>query len=936
MSLALPPRRLACLILISSIVIPHSVSASDWPTLLHDTGRSGRQPQAGRIASAPQPVATYDLGASAVGPILVDDLVGDARAEGLFLLGRRLTLQTAEGEMLWETETIRHTSLLAAEDVDGDGRKELLLTGYPPQLVVVSPEDGATLSRIDFHPQATHITYWRLERLLPDAAGEQFLIYLKREDDKGDVAGGWIALVDFSQGARDAGFLWQREIHLAAYPKTYMADANGDGVLEVIAQGHQEISALDARTGETIAHLKFGSGRRNYGFIEAVNLDEEPDDELVILTDESYPHMEVVKLGERPRVLWYRSLVEENYPDEWRARYEALPTSVGDFNADGRIDMAYSIWSHAQGDRWHVRVDDARTSGVIAERPGYFLRGIERLTADGPALFLMSREPPDERGIRAAEGYRLEICRLTSDGFETLARVDDAGQLVTTGHELTLRQYSNTRSRPRPKLVAAEGGEAFLWKSAAGETAYSLSESNELVARAAPPVPTPVGGPPRWQPPQHGNATPVIAADVTGDGVAEILLTRGDALVTLQPAAGEPWREVWRFAPVKPGNVYFSVLALDLEGDGRHEVLAELADEGPGAKRLGLIDPDGTLIREFRFEELKNPADSLKAWSTGDVNGDGRPDLIASLNLQTGSAMGKAGEPTVAVDLATGERLWTTDRLSGTSWQGGDVRNTPFMAPTVPVITFRDLNGDGAEEVLYGCNYFNFTVLNGPDGRPLDVYHVSNFIGEANSGYGFPVLADLDGDGRLEGLIEYGGFYGCAGAFTLDFDAPPAKRKLWGESYNSRNGVYMLPQRYMLPQHYMTYGIGDLDGDERAELLMPHVTEEMICRDGMTGRVLWRHAVGELPSTDVLVWDADGDGRDAFLFGTADGRLVALGAGGAVQWETTLPATRDGAVSQVIAADVLGRGTPQLIAVADGRVQVLAAAAGELAAEAHR
>ncbi|OPZ04547.1 MAG: hypothetical protein BWZ08_02675 [candidate division BRC1 bacterium ADurb.BinA292] len=146
----------------------------------------------------------------------------------------------------------------------------------------------------------------------------------------------------------------------------------------------------------------------------------------------------------------------------------------------------------------------------------------------------------------------------------------------------------------------------------------------------------------------------------------------------------------------------------------------------------------------------------------------------------------------------------------------------------------------------------------------------------------------------------------------------------------------MLPQRYMLPQHYMTYGIGDLDGDERAELLMPHVTEEMICRDGMTGRVLWRHAVGELPSTDVLVWDADGDGRDAFLFGTADGRLVALGAGGAVQWATTLPAARDGAVSQVIAADVLGRGAPQLIAVADGRVQVLAAAAGELAAEAHR
>src|SRR5688572_5034335 len=66
-------------------IVAQEFKPADWPTYLHDTGRSGRQPVAGSMTTAPTITAAFDLGATPVGPIGFYDLNDDGAREGLFL-----------------------------------------------------------------------------------------------------------------------------------------------------------------------------------------------------------------------------------------------------------------------------------------------------------------------------------------------------------------------------------------------------------------------------------------------------------------------------------------------------------------------------------------------------------------------------------------------------------------------------------------------------------------------------------------------------------------------------------------------------------------------------------------------------------------------------------------------------------------------------------
>ncbi len=96
--------------------------------------------------------------------------------------------------------------------------------------------------------------------------------------------------------------------------------------------------------------------------------------------------------------------------------------------------------------------------------------------------------------------------------------------------------------------------------------------------------------------------------------------------------------------------------------------------------------------------------------------------------------------------------------------------------------------------------------------------------------------------------------------------------------------------------------------------------QEFLCYDALTGNLKWSLPLGTT-STGVVAADLDGDGRPEFLFGTADGRLIALRGGADVQrrvlWELTLPA----ALGPPIICDMDGDGKMAiLVSCADGRL----------------
>jgi hypothetical protein len=96
------------------------------------------------------------------------------------------------------------------------------------------------------------------------------------------------------------------------------------------------------------------------------------------------------------------------------------------------------------------------------------------------------------------------------------------------------------------------------------------------------------------------------------------------------------------------------------------------------------------------------------------------------------------------------------------------------------------------------------------------------------------------------------------------------------------------------------------------------------CVEAATGRVRWTLDLGSAADeTYVVSGDLDGDGRDEFLAGLPDGRLVAAGekrGRGVVEWELEL----DAAIGPLAVADADGDGRAEIVlSTADGAVRVL-------------
>jgi hypothetical protein len=149
-----------------------------------------------------------------------------------------------------------------------------------------------------------------------------------------------------------------------------------------------------------------------------------------------------------------------------------------------------------------------------------------------------------------------------------------------------------------------------------------------------------------------------------------------------------------------------------------------------------------------------------------------------------------------------------------------------------------------------------------------------------------PEFVDLNGDGRKEALISRGG---KLSAVRLDGTVVGAITA--GE-------IYELPNLHAVP------------GPDK----------EFLCYDAMTGVLDWSLPLGTT-SQGVVAADVDREGKPAFVFGTADGRLIALRGGSdpakRILWQMTFPA----ALGPPIVCDVNGDGRMSiLVSCADGRL----------------
>ncbi|MBN9523164.1 VCBS repeat-containing protein, partial [bacterium] len=262
--------------------------------------------------------------------------------------------------------------------------------------------------------------------------------------------------------------------------------------------------------------------------------------------------------------------------------------------------------------------------------------------------------------------------------------------------------------------------------------------------------------------------------DVNGDGIDDTILVTGPGVPIRVAVVSGADNATLLVAPFNPYMDEFSgggfVAAGDFNGDGRAEFVLT-PDQGGGPRVVVYArDPAGTATVRASFLGIDdaNFRGGARA-AVGDVNGDGRPDLIV--------AAGFGGGPRVAI-FGGASVLNSPTRLVNDffAFPGADavnLRNGAFVAAG-------DVTGDGFADLVFG---------GGPGGAPR-VFVLSGALvsaGNFDGAYAAPVanffvagnaadrggvrvaVSDLDGDQKAD--VSAGSGEGAAARARIYFGA---------------------------------------------------------------------------------------------------------------------------------------------------------------------
>jgi hypothetical protein len=235
--------------------------------------------------------------------------------------------------------------------------------------------------------------------------------------------------------------------------------------------------------------------------------------------------------------------------------------------------------------------------------------------------------------------------------------------------------------------------------------------------------------------------------DIDGDGKADIVAgssadSRNPAVVSAYRPDGSLIKGSTFMALMTQYGV--NVAAADFDGDGKAEIIAGSGAGPKNPAQVRVFSYDGSTIRDKGINLLAFAGGGGVNVAAGDVDGDGKPELITAAGAS----------PAAAAEI----RVWKVD-AAGSSWSIHDtgVDFVAFAGRYGAYVTTGDINGDGTSEIIVGSGPDPYggankiKVFNG-DGTEYGLE-----ITDGTIGYGLRVAsADLDSDGVAEIIVGLG------------------------------------------------------------------------------------------------------------------------------------------------------------------------------------
>lgn len=282
----------------------------------------------------------------------------------------------------------------------------------------------------------------------------------------------------------------------------------------------------------------------------------------------------------------------------------------------------------------------------------------------------------------------------------------------------------------------------------------------------------------------------------------------------------------------------------DVDGDGCADLLVD-AESGSqeATPRIGIVFSglDGRVLLQLRATRSVPSPGITSLSSAGDVDGDGRPDLVLGIPNNWPGGGATSGEVQVFSG-RDGSMIRTWMGLANREYFGGSVTGAG------------DVDGDGFGDVLIGSP--------GPLGGPSQPGPVRLYSGRNGSllwtlegepserGFGSALcaLGDVDGDGRSDFAVGAVGIDEPGAVQAFSFSKRSALWKVTGSAPESDVGNLLQL-------------VGDWDGDGIADLLIGDTEPSLI----VSARSGTRLRTFEGSSVLALLTDWDGDGMPELL-----------------------------------------------------------------------
>jgi hypothetical protein len=355
---------------------------------------------------------------------------------------------------------------------------------------------------------------------------------------------------------------------------------------------------------------------------------------------------------------------------------------------------------------------------------------------------------------------------------------------------------------------------------------------------------------------------------------------------------------------VSGGGDTTSVAVADLNGDGFPDiVLGNAASaEGPGSVTVLIGKGDGT----FGAPQTVGPSDYIRFVAVGDVNGDGKPDLIELTNNLVGVMLGNGDGTFQAIQ-----------------------RYNPGVFPFSVAVA--DLNKDGKMDLIvggadggYGGTGAVSVLLGNGDGsfQPAQIYASGGGCCGSYGGTGPSVaVADVNGDGNLDVVASNAGPLGVSEGSV-------------GVLLGNGDGTFQPVQSYDSGgQDSDSIAVADVNGDGKLDLLVASGYGEgnagvLLGNGDGTFQPVHTYDSGGHNPTSIAVADVNLDGKADLVMGgniagTSRGVVsVLLGNGDGSFQAAQIYLTGGQDVTSLALADVNGDGKLDVL-VANWRSKII-------------